>query len=143
MPARLPRALALCVLLTIPALMLRIGGFHAPAAVQLAAFGMAVVAASFLLAWAAEAARLDISGPLAIAILAVIAVLPEYAVDLYFSYTAGHEPDYVQYAAANMTGSNRLLLGLGWASGTWCSIPATATSWGSCSSPRSWRWSSR
>jgi cation:H+ antiporter len=35
-------------------------------------------------------------------------------VDLYFSYTAGHNPDYVQYAAANMTGSNRLLLGLGW-----------------------------
>jgi cation:H+ antiporter len=35
-------------------------------------------------------------------------------VDLYFSYTAGHKPDYVQYAAANMTGSNRLLLGLGW-----------------------------
>ena len=114
MSARLPRALALCALLTIPALMLRIGGFHASAAVQLAAFGMAVVAASFLLAWAAEAARLDISGPLAIAILAVIAVLPEYAVDLYFSYTAGHDPDYVQYAAANMTGSNRLLLGLGW-----------------------------
>jgi cation:H+ antiporter len=56
----------------------------------------------------------DISGALAIAILAVIAVLPEYAVDLYFSYTAGHDPGYVQYAAANMTGSNRLLLGLGW-----------------------------
>src|SRR5690242_20162367 len=114
MPARLPRTLALCALLTIPALMLRTGGFHAAAGLQLAAFGMAVVAASFLLAWAAEAARVDISGPLAIAILAVIAVLPEYAVDLYFSYTAGHNPDYVQYAAANMTGSNRLLLGLGW-----------------------------
>src|ERR1700761_8620877 len=114
MSARLPRALALCALLTIPALVLRTGGFHVSAAVQLAAFGMAVVAASFLLAWAAEAARLDISGPLAIAILAVIAVLPEYAVDLYFAYTAGHDPDYVPYAAANMTGSNRLLLGLGW-----------------------------
>ena len=72
------------------------------------------MAASFLLAWGAEAARVDIAGPLAIALLAVIAVLPEYAVDLYFSYTAGHNPDYVQYAAANMTGSNRLLLGLGW-----------------------------
>jgi cation:H+ antiporter len=87
---------------------------HVAAPLSLVAFGAAVVAASFLLAWAAEAARLDIAGPLAIAILAVIAVLPEYAVDLYFSYTAGHNPDYVQYAAANMTGSNRLLLGLGW-----------------------------
>src|SRR5438128_7631487 len=27
---------------------------------------------------------------------------------------SGHDPTYVQYAAANMTGSNRLLLGLGW-----------------------------
>jgi hypothetical protein len=42
-------------------------------------------------------------------------VLPEYAVDLYFAYTAAHNRDYVAYAAANMTGSNRLLLlGLGW-----------------------------
>ncbi len=41
-------------------------------------------------------------------------MLPEYAVDLYYAYTAGSNPDYVQYAAANMTGSNRLLLGLGW-----------------------------
>jgi cation:H+ antiporter len=69
-----------------------------------------------VLAWAAEAAELDISGGLAIAVLALIAVLPEYAVDLYFAHTAGGDPAYVQYAAANMTGSNRLLLGLGWSS---------------------------
>ena len=67
-----------------------------------------------MLAWAAEAAEVDISGGLAVALLAVIAVLPEYAVDLYFAYRAGEDPAYVQYAAANMTGSNRLLLGLGW-----------------------------
>src|SRR5262249_47127773 len=42
------------------------------------------------------------------------AVLPEYAVDLYFAWSAGHVPDNVHYASANMTGSNRLLLGLGW-----------------------------
>ena len=83
-------------------------------AVRLLIFGGAVVAAAFALAWAAEAAEVDISGGLAVAILAVIAVLPEYAVDLYFAYRAGSEPDYIQYAAANMTGSNRLLLGLGW-----------------------------
>jgi cation:H+ antiporter len=114
MSAKLARPLALCAVLTIPALFLRLSGVHVAAPLSLVTFGAAVVAASFLLAWAAEAARVDISGPLAIAILAVIAVLPEYAVDLYFSYTAGHNPDYVQYAAANMTGSNRLLLGLGW-----------------------------
>jgi cation:H+ antiporter len=114
MSSKLARPLALCVVLTVPALFLRLSGVHVAAPLSLATFGAAVVAASFLLAWAAEAARIDIAGPLAIAILAVIAVLPEYAVDLYFSYTAGHNPDYVQYAAANMTGSNRLLLGLGW-----------------------------
>jgi cation:H+ antiporter len=114
MLSRLIRPLALCVLLTLPALVARLGGAALPALVGLVVFGAAVVAASFLLAWAAEAARVDISGPLAIAILAVIAVLPEYAVDLYFAYTAGSDPSYVAYAAANMTGSNRLLLGLGW-----------------------------
>jgi cation:H+ antiporter len=114
MPPTLARPVAVCAILAVPALVLRLSGAHPAAAAGLLVFGAAVVAASFLLAWAAEAARVDISGPLAIAILAVIAVLPEYAVDLYFSYTAGHEPGYAQYAAANMTGSNRLLLGLGW-----------------------------
>jgi cation:H+ antiporter len=114
MSPTLARPIALCAMLTVPALFLRLSGAHPAAALGLLVFGAAVVASSFLLAWAAEAARVDISGPLAIAILAVIAVLPEYAVDLYFSYTAGHDPGYVQYAAANMTGSNRLLLGLGW-----------------------------
>ncbi|HEY2263735.1 MAG TPA: sodium:proton exchanger [Streptosporangiaceae bacterium] len=114
MSSKLARPIGLCAVLTVPALSLRLSGVHPSAPLGLLAFGAAIVAASFLLAWAAEAARVDIAGPLAIAILAIIAVLPEYAVDLYFSYTAGHKPDYVQYAAANMTGSNRLLLGLGW-----------------------------
>ncbi|GAB2669970.1 sodium/hydrogen exchanger [Kribbella swartbergensis] len=100
----------------IPAVALRLTGTHPPALLSMLIFGLAVVAASFVLAWAAEAAEVDIAGGLAIAVLAVIAVLPEYAVDLYFAHTAGTNPEYVQYAAANMTGSNRLLLGLGWSS---------------------------
>jgi cation:H+ antiporter len=112
--AKLLRPLALCIGLTVPALVLRLSGVSPSPVLGLVLFGMAVVAASFILAWAAEAAQVDISGGLAIAILAVIAVLPEYFVDLYFAYTAGSDPAYVPYAAANMTGSNRLLLGLGW-----------------------------
>jgi cation:H+ antiporter len=112
--AKLLRPLGLCLVLTLPALIVRFAGLAVSPVLGLLVFGVAVVAASFVLAWAAEAAQVDISGGLAIAILAVIAVLPEYAVDLYFAYTAGHNPDYVAYAAANMTGSNRLLLGLGW-----------------------------
>ncbi len=97
-----------------PAVVVRTVGLHPDPVAALLIFGAAVVAASFLLAWAAEAAQIDVSGGLAIAILALIAVLPEYAVDLYYAYASGHNPDYTQYAAANMTGSNRLLMGLGW-----------------------------
>jgi cation:H+ antiporter len=98
----------------IPSVLLRVTGTHLPDALALLTFGGAVVAAAFLLAWAAEAAEVDISGNLAVAILALIAVLPEFAVDLYFAFTAGHKPSYEAYAAANMTGSNRLLIGFGW-----------------------------
>src|SRR2546425_3986219 len=92
-------------------------------------FGVAVIGAAFLLSWAAEAAQLDISAGLAIAVLAFIAVLPEYAVDLVFAWKAGHgvaahgpacrppgshDASPCSLALANMTGSNRLLIGIGW-----------------------------
>jgi cation:H+ antiporter len=111
---RLLRSVGLCVLLALPAIVIRLSGIGIDPVPAMLVYGAAVFAASFILAWAAEAAQVDISGGLAIAILALIAVLPEYAVDIYYAYTAGSDPDYVQYAAANMTGSNRLLLGLGW-----------------------------
>jgi|SRR5271166_2968946 len=98
----------------IPAIVVRVGGLHPEPIAALLIYGAAVVSASFLLAWAAEAAQIDVSGGLAIAVLALVAVLPEYAVDLYYAYVSGHNPEYTQYAAANMTGSNRLLMGLGW-----------------------------
>jgi len=110
----LTRPLVLTSLIAIPAVVLRGGGIHPDPLLALAIFGGAVVAASFLLAWAAEAVQVDISGGLAIALLAFIAVLPEYAVDLYFAYTAGHDPTYVHYAAANLIGANQLVLGFGW-----------------------------
>ena len=43
----LGRPIGLCVALTVPALVLRLGGVHPAAALSLAAFGTAVVAASF------------------------------------------------------------------------------------------------
>lgn len=83
--------------------------------VELMLFGGAVVAAAFVLAWASEALQMDISSGLATAILALIAVMPEYSVDFIFAWDAAHDPSYAQYAAANMTGANRLLIGVGWA----------------------------
>ncbi|HME47472.1 sodium:proton exchanger [Mycobacterium sp.] len=110
----LVRSLLITGTFIVPALAVRFTGLHPNPVVSLLVYGAAVVAASFVLAWAAEAAQIDVSGGLAIAVLALIAVLPEYAVDLYYAYTAGHAQEYTQYAAANMTGSNRLLMGLGW-----------------------------
>ncbi|MEY2456800.1 MAG: cation:H+ antiporter [Acidimicrobiaceae bacterium] len=98
----------------LPAVLMRVMGVHPSPEIAVIVFGSAVVATAFLLAWGAEAAQLDISGSLAMAVLALIAVLPEYAVDLYFSYSAGSDPSQTQFAAANMTGSNRLLIGIGW-----------------------------
>ena len=58
----------------------------------LVANGTAVLSAAFILAWAAEALQVDIAKGLAMAVLAFIAVLPEYAVDLYFaSMAAKHQ----------------------------------------------------
>ncbi|MFJ9607322.1 hypothetical protein ACIRS1_13385 [Kitasatospora sp. NPDC101176] len=98
----------------LPAVVLRLTGVHPAPVTGMAVFGLGVLSAALLLMWAAETARADISGPLALALLAFIAVLPEYAVDLYFAYAAGTRPEYAAYAAANMTGANRLLVGVGW-----------------------------
>ena len=77
-------------------------------------FGISIFAAAFILGWAAEAAQIDISESLAVAILALLAVLPEYAVDFVFTWKAAYDPEQHHYAIANMTGANRLLVGLGW-----------------------------
>lgn len=114
MRARIVPKLSFVLMFAIPAISVRILGLTLSPLATVAVYGCAVVAASFLLAWAAEAAQVDVSASLATAVLALIAVLPEYAVDLYFAFTSGHRPEYRAYAAANMTGSNRLLIGVGW-----------------------------
>ena len=98
-----------------PALVVRATGIHVTAPVAALLFAAAVVAAAFLLTWGTELAELDIGQGLALALLALIAVLPEYAVDVIFAWKAGQDPDtYAPLALANMTGANRLLIGVGW-----------------------------
>ncbi|MBI4297792.1 MAG: sodium:calcium antiporter [Chloroflexi bacterium] len=106
--------LAAAFLSTLPALILRLGGIEVSPLLQSAISGLGILGAAFLLAWAAEVAEMDISQALALALLALIAVLPEYSVDLYFAWTAAYKPDHIAYATANMTGGNRLLIGVGW-----------------------------
>ena len=99
---------------TLPALYMRIFDLHIDPRADSLIFGLGILGAAFLLSWAAEVAQMDISRGLALAILALIAILPEYAVDLYFAWVAAYKPEYVHYATANMTGANRLLVGGGW-----------------------------
>ena len=77
--------------------------------------GLAILGGAFLLSWATELAERDIPQALAILFLALVSVLPEYAVDLHFAWAAGKDLSYAPYAVANMTGANRLLIGFGWA----------------------------
>ena len=77
--------------------------------------GLAILGGAFLLSWATELAERDIPQALALLVLALVSVLPEYAVDLHFAIRAAHDPQYAHYAVANMTGANRLLIGVGWA----------------------------
>jgi cation:H+ antiporter len=76
--------------------------------------GVAIVGAAFVLSWGAELSERDIPRSLALIALALISVLPEYAVDLNFAWDAGKNPEYRAYAVANMTGANRVLIGIGW-----------------------------
>ena len=102
------------VILTVPALMIRGGDLEFGAGWDAFLFGLAILGAAFLLSWAAEVSEMDISQGFALAILALIAVLPEYAVDMVFAWKAGHDPSFAPLALANMTGANRLLIGVGW-----------------------------
>jgi cation:H+ antiporter len=128
-PARAKIEMAAAVALTVPGFVVRFTDPHLSHPVEALLFGLAIVGAAFMLSWAAEVAQLDISAGLAIAILALIAVLPEYAVDFVFAKKGGESfaqtgaaclplnggtESPCHLALANMTGANRLLIGIGW-----------------------------
>jgi cation:H+ antiporter len=74
----------------------------------------AMIGAAFLVAWAAEAAEFLFSQGLALAVLALVQTLPEFAVEAVIAWKAGKDPAMVHLAIANFTGSLRLLTGFGW-----------------------------
>ncbi|MEK6300930.1 MAG: hypothetical protein AABO41_09435 [Acidobacteriota bacterium] len=84
-----------------------------------------VLGSAMLIAWGAEAAQFLVSQGLALAILAWLQTLPEFAVEAVIAWDAGKtvaehagDPYKVLHATslmtANFTGSLRLLVGLGW-----------------------------
>ncbi len=85
----------LCVALAavIPAMALRYTGARPDPLLDALVFGAAILAAGFMLSWAAETAEGQISAGLILAGVALISVLPEYAVDIYYAYRAGQSPD--------------------------------------------------
>src|SRR5581483_10117285 len=130
-----PRALlTIAVAATVPGLVVRLSGLahHLNAYWRSAAFGAAIIGASMLLTWAAEASERDLAPAVAIAGLALVAVLPEYAVGAIFAWRGGHafhtfgavcqpasavaarHDSPCSLALANMMGANRLLIGIGW-----------------------------
>ena len=122
-------SLLVAVGLTTPSILLSFSDASLANAVEALLYGLAIVGAAFILSWAAEVAQLDISAGLAIAVLAFIAVLPEYAVDMVLAWKGGNafeqfgqacqaandtRESACSLALANMTGANRLLIGIGW-----------------------------
>ncbi|MFN0121488.1 MAG: sodium:calcium antiporter [Blastocatellia bacterium] len=77
--------------------------------------GLAIVSAAFMLSWGAELSERDIPRALALIFLALISVLPEYAIGLHYAWVSGYDPSYEGLSVANMTGANRVLIGVGWA----------------------------
>jgi len=73
-----------------------------------------ILVSAFLVAWGAEAAQFLISQGLALALLAWLQTLPEFAVEAVIAWEAGKDPARAHLAIANLTGAIRLLLGLGW-----------------------------
>jgi cation:H+ antiporter len=84
-----------------------------------------ILFSAFMIAWGAEAAQFMISQGLALAILAWLQTLPEFAVEAVIAWEAGNDPltcfvaspppgCHSHLAIANYTGAIRLLIGLGW-----------------------------
>lgn len=122
--------IALLAAVGIPGVLMRFSGIHPPAPfdaplAQALIFGIGIIGAAFLLSWAAEIAQMDVSASFAIAILALIAVMPEYTIEAVLAWGAGVSfmaegmpsvpTKEMQLTAANVTGANRLLIGIGWA----------------------------
>ncbi len=83
-----------------------------------------MLGSAIVIAWAAEAAQFLVSQGLALAMLAWLQTLPEFAVEAVIAWQAGQTARYssdpyqtahaTALVTANFTGSLRLLVGLGW-----------------------------
>ena len=82
-----------------------LGGRFLPVGLATIGLGMGLIGASFLLAWAADAGERVFSGGLVLALIALVAILPEFIIEVRFAYIQEDE-----LVTANLTGATRLLL---------------------------------
>ncbi len=68
-----------------------------------------VIAASLLISWGAECYQFVVSQGFAVAVIALLQVFPEFLVEAVIAWDKD-----IPLMMANFTGSNRLLMGLGW-----------------------------
>ena len=76
-----------------------------PVPAEMVGLGIGLIAASFMLAWAADAGESVFSGGFVLAAIALVTVLPEFIIEVRFAYIQSAE-----LVTANLTGATRLLL---------------------------------
>jgi cation:H+ antiporter len=69
----------------------------------------AIMLSSIMIGWAAELGAIHLSAGIALAILALLQTLPEFGVEAFISWSGN-----THLMLANLTGSLRLFVGLGW-----------------------------
>ncbi len=80
-------------------------GALVPVPLAMVGLGIGVIAAAFMLAWGADAGDAVFSGGLVLAAVALVAVLPEFLIEVRFAFIQEAE-----LVTANLTGATRLLL---------------------------------
>ncbi len=82
-----------------------VAGQRVPVQIAVVGLGIGVIAAAFMLAWGADAGDAVFSGGLVLAAVALVAVLPEFLIEVRFAFIQEAE-----LVTANLTGATRLLL---------------------------------
>jgi cation:H+ antiporter len=85
--------------------LVQLGSRFVPAPLAMIGLGVGLIGASFMLAWAADAGDAVFSGGLVLAVIALVAVLPEFIIEIRFAYIQAAD-----LVTANLTGATRLLL---------------------------------
>jgi cation:H+ antiporter len=86
-------------------LVVHFAGSSLPAGLATIGLGIGLVGAAFMLAWAADAGEAVFSGGLVLAVIALVALLPEFIIEVRFAFLQEEE-----LVTANLTGATRLLL---------------------------------